>query len=270
MASLARPVTSRAVHLRITPRPSNLGESREILRLISEFGEVEYFKNLKYDTLSAPNTALVIFKDQEAAMHCMKRSPIRFRMGRAIAPVEEEDLEESAPVATQAAAAAQQHAVQVPAASNERVGGAWGLGQTRSMSTNSKHDSAGYTPMGGTPARPVQQPFQPPPLSVLDDSRIFQIQTNPARAHFRDQINMGHYHGNFAIDTKRVPQTELEEVVPLLGLSCVNWKAKDKAWTLIRKEKERERAGVGRRRSLKELYESSWGTEGFRDEALPR
>jgi len=88
MAALTfvRPTTARAVLLRITPRASDIGESREILRLISQFGEVEYFKNLKYDALSAPNTAMVIFRDDEAAAHCLKRSPIRFRMGKA-API---------------------------------------------------------------------------------------------------------------------------------------------------------------------------------------
>ncbi|KAK4555833.1 hypothetical protein LTR86_007053 [Recurvomyces mirabilis] len=82
-ASFVRPTASRAVHLRFTPRPSSLGESREILRLISQFGEVEHFKNLKYDALSAPNTAIVIFREAEAASHCIKKSPIRFRMGPA-------------------------------------------------------------------------------------------------------------------------------------------------------------------------------------------
>ena len=45
MTSLARPIAKRAVHLRITPRPSNISDSREILRLVSQFGEVEYYKN---------------------------------------------------------------------------------------------------------------------------------------------------------------------------------------------------------------------------------
>ncbi|KAK1813448.1 hypothetical protein LTR12_012174 [Friedmanniomyces endolithicus] len=83
LPTLLRPTTTRAVHLRITPRPSHLGESREILRLLSQFGEIEYFKNLKHDPLSAPNTTIVIFRDEEAAKHCLKRSPIRFRMGKA-------------------------------------------------------------------------------------------------------------------------------------------------------------------------------------------
>lgn len=76
MSAIARPFTTRAIHLKITPRPSNLGESREILRLLSGFGEIEYYKNLKYDILSAPNTALVIFRQGGAAREALKRSPI--------------------------------------------------------------------------------------------------------------------------------------------------------------------------------------------------
>lgn len=275
MASLARPLTNRAVHLRITPRPSNLGESREILRLISAFGEVEYFKNLKYDALSAPTTALVIFKHEEAAMQCMKRSPIRFRMGKAavgeeIAGPAPSPSPSPAPTtappvpASEASAVSAQH---IPS----RSGGAWGLGgQTRAMSTTSS-----YAPMDtlpNPPARPVRTPFQAPPLPLLE-SRIFQVQTNPAYAHFRDQINMGYYHGRFAIDSKSVPQTDLAQTVPLPGLSCVNWKAKERPWRLMNQEKERDRTGPHRRKSLRELYDThheTAGTADFRNEALSR
>ncbi|EMC98806.1 hypothetical protein BAUCODRAFT_58250, partial [Baudoinia panamericana UAMH 10762] len=86
LPSLLRPTTSRALHLRITPRPSTLGETREILRLVSQFGEIEYFKNLKYDVLTHPQAMLVIFREESAARECFKKSPIRFRMGRAVTP----------------------------------------------------------------------------------------------------------------------------------------------------------------------------------------
>lgn len=84
MAYLARPVANRGVHLRITPRPSNLGETREILRLLSQFGEIDYFKNLKYDGqgLGLPNIGLVIYKDEQGAKNCFRGSPVRFRMGK--------------------------------------------------------------------------------------------------------------------------------------------------------------------------------------------
>ncbi|KAI7508327.1 hypothetical protein KC347_g6186 [Hortaea werneckii] len=80
--SLLRSTTGRAVHFRVTPRPSNMGESREMMRLLTQFGEVEYFKNLAYDAYPAPNTCLAIFREESAAQECLRRTPIRFRMTR--------------------------------------------------------------------------------------------------------------------------------------------------------------------------------------------
>lgn len=240
MASLVRPTASRALHLRILPRPSNLGESREILRLLSQFGEIEYFKNLKYDALSAPNTSLVIFKEESAAEACAHKSPIRFRMGKA--PAGEQNAPPP-PAATNTASPS--------STSDATPRGAWGAPvggtQTRAMSTNA--DSLPIPPQ-----RPITTPFQPPPPPLLE-SRIYQIESNYARAHFRDQINVGHYHGGFALDTKSVSQKELVKTVPVPGLSCVDWRREDRAWRIVRKEKEREAAGPHRRKSLREIYE---------------
>ncbi|KAK3621644.1 hypothetical protein LTR56_022683 [Elasticomyces elasticus] len=171
-ASLIRPTTTRAVHLRITPRPSNIGESREILRLISQCGGVEYFKNLK---------------DEDAAKKCLKKTPIRFRMGRA-------------------------------------------------------------TPLDESQVKATDQ-----------DSRIFQIQINTARAHFRDLLNSSHFHGAFKIDEKSVAQQDLSKRVPMLGLSDVDWRADDKPWKIVEREKESAGAfkGSGRRKSLQEVFEEA-------------
>lgn len=199
LPSLVRPTANRAVHLRITPRPSNIGESREILRLISHFGEIEFFKNLKYDALPAPNAAIVIFRENEAAQHCLKKSPIRFRMGRALTPL-------------------------APSAEQDQT---------------SKHSAE----------------------STLDTSerlqRIFQIQANPARAHFRDQLNISHFHGAFQVDGKSAAQQDLAKRVPTLGLSDVNWRAEDKPWKVMTMEKEKDGSfrGSGRRMSLKAVWE---------------
>lgn len=43
----ARAVAGRAVHIKIHPRPRNITESREILRVLQSYGEVMMFKNLK-------------------------------------------------------------------------------------------------------------------------------------------------------------------------------------------------------------------------------
>ena len=255
MTSIVRSTAARAVHLRISPRPSNLGESREILRLISQFGEVEYYKNLKYDTLSAPNTTLVIFRDEDAAYDCLKRSPIRFRMGRA--PVSgDQDAENTRQ--EHASVRAQQHPQSDTSAAPQRRG-AWGLSQSRSMSTES---------LPKPPSRPNQMPFQAPPPPTLE-SRLFQVLVNPARIHFRDQINMGCYHGQFKLDTKSIAKRDLEQTVPLPGLSCVDWRALGKPWRVIDKEKDEEHNGPNRRKTLKELYEEGTQRTGFRSEALP-
>lgn len=253
MASIVRPTANRAVHLRMTPRPSRLGESREVLRLISQFGEVEYYKNLKYDALTAPNTALVIFKSEEAANQCLKRSPIRFRMGKAVAGPDTGEAGQ-APKPADASSSSSSPPAQsfdpspTPSPASGNPGSPFALGQSRSMSTSSTESA-----LPDPPSRPPQMPFQAPPPQLLE-SRIYQIQSNPARVSFRDQINNGHYHGRFAIDTNNVPQTELIQTVPLAGLSCVDWRKNEKPWRLVLKEKDHERSGPWRRRSLREVY----------------
>ena len=37
----------RAVHVKIYPRPRNLSESREILRVLQQYGDVAMYKHLK-------------------------------------------------------------------------------------------------------------------------------------------------------------------------------------------------------------------------------
>ena len=37
----------RAVHVKIQPRPRNLSESREILRVLQQYGEIAMYKPLK-------------------------------------------------------------------------------------------------------------------------------------------------------------------------------------------------------------------------------
>lgn len=247
MASIVRSTANRAIHLRITPRPSNLGESREILALISQFGEVEYFKNLKYDALPGPNASLVIFKSEDAALDCLKRSPIRFRMGRAPAGEERiqrkgRDIEhKTETVAPPFDDSAPTTRARGPLFTPFGVAPA----QKRSMSTNTLP----------TPPRhaDVHNPFQPPPMPLLE-SRVFEIQTNPARVHFRDQINVGRYHGSFLLDTGDIAQKDLLQTVPQPGLSCINWQAEGRPWRHMTKAKQREHEGPSRRRSLRELY----------------
>lgn len=40
-------IAGRAVHVKIHPRPRNLGESREVLRVLQQYGNVIMYKHLK-------------------------------------------------------------------------------------------------------------------------------------------------------------------------------------------------------------------------------
>ena len=45
--SLKEGLLRGAVHVRVLPRPRNLGESREILRVLEKYGEIVMYKHLK-------------------------------------------------------------------------------------------------------------------------------------------------------------------------------------------------------------------------------
>lgn len=52
IASSLRGLTAQAVHVKIHPRPRNLAESREILRVLQQYGEVVVYKHLKVSFVS--------------------------------------------------------------------------------------------------------------------------------------------------------------------------------------------------------------------------
>jgi hypothetical protein len=253
MASLARSTAGRAVHLRITPRPSNISDSREILRLVSQFGEVEYFKNLKYDALSHPSASLVIFREEKAAEACLKRSPIRFRLGPAEADVDEKPRpQQHASISTPAATQPSQPAPSSNNTPKGPVSSPFGMSHIRSLSTNSLP-----TPPRAVPALPFLQP-NPSPHDRQPTSRIFQLQTNPAHHSFRDHVERAEYHGRYAIDTKSAIQQDLAKRVPILGLSCWEWRKPEKPNRLWQRLRDGET-----RKTLMEVWE-----EGRRPEEM--
>ncbi|KAL1622493.1 hypothetical protein SLS54_005059 [Diplodia seriata] len=80
MASF-RPAAAKAVHLKVYPRPASLGESRELLSVLQQFGEVTMFKSLRFHYLQpAPNTCLAVYRDATSAASLLKASPLRFTL----------------------------------------------------------------------------------------------------------------------------------------------------------------------------------------------
>lgn len=48
-------IASGAVHIRVYPRPRNLAESREILRVLEGYGEIVMYKHLKVSIFRPPD-----------------------------------------------------------------------------------------------------------------------------------------------------------------------------------------------------------------------
>jgi len=236
------------------------------MRLVSQFGEIEYFKNLKYDTLPGPNAALLIFREEEAAQHCLQKSPIRFRMGRA--PPKEQRLQQSQQQQQQPPSSPEDRQTQYASSSPQstpRPSAPWGVStpphtQTRSISTRPT--------LPKPPPNPLDLPgfsHPTPATTPVPESGIFQIRVSSARASFRDLIKYSHFHGNYLVDSKSAAQLDLAKSVPVVGLSDVDWRAEGKPFRVVEREmlKSGSYRGSGRRKSLMEIYEE--GRQSGRD-----
>ncbi|CAD0106441.1 unnamed protein product [Aureobasidium uvarum] len=80
LSGFIRPIRNRTVHLRLYPRVETLAESREILRLVQQYGRVEMFRNFKYDAMPLANTMIAIYETDDAARKLLEASPLRFVM----------------------------------------------------------------------------------------------------------------------------------------------------------------------------------------------
>ncbi|KAL8731956.1 MAG: hypothetical protein Q9166_003088 [cf. Caloplaca sp. 2 TL-2023] len=83
-STLARSVRNWAdcaVHVKIFPRPANLAESREVLRVLQQYGEVVMYRHLKYDAPNPTlNAALAIYRTRNSAYKVIQASPIHFQL----------------------------------------------------------------------------------------------------------------------------------------------------------------------------------------------
>ncbi|KAL8695100.1 MAG: hypothetical protein Q9218_000378 [Villophora microphyllina] len=63
------------------PRPQNLAESRQVLRVLQQYGEVVMYRHLKYESPTPTlNAALAIYRTQTSAHNVINASPIRFHL----------------------------------------------------------------------------------------------------------------------------------------------------------------------------------------------
>ncbi|KAI6249530.1 hypothetical protein HI914_01284 [Erysiphe necator] len=71
----------RSLHLKLYPNPTTFAHRREVLRIISNYGEVSMFRSLKYHPISPTGNAFaVIFDTQASAQAALDASPVRYRI----------------------------------------------------------------------------------------------------------------------------------------------------------------------------------------------
>ncbi|KAG4431100.1 hypothetical protein IFR05_013418 [Cadophora sp. M221] len=81
IASKARSLPSRTLHLKVFPTPRTFAEQREVLRVIERFGEVSVFKSLKYDPKRPVHDAfLAVYNSESSAQSLENVSPLRYRL----------------------------------------------------------------------------------------------------------------------------------------------------------------------------------------------
>lgn len=275
MASLTRPVLNRQLQLRIHPRPQNLGESRAIYNLMSQFGEIEYYRSLKYDAAPVPNTVLCIYREEEGAARAVKGSPVRFlmergRVGGSMEAVDQGVGDVETVEAMGIVEEEQQQGEEEDGLVEEEQAptGAWGLGsriqeqttswgehrgaarspyrqQNRALSTN----TLPTPPPKRAPFPMIEPSYSPPPglqhqqdeQRAGDKPRMFQIFANQSRAKLKDHIAFGPYYGSFGVTTSAV-QEMLYRKLPghaRRGLSVVDWRRGEKPWRVATAERER-------------------------------
>ncbi|KAK4988508.1 hypothetical protein LTR50_003912 [Elasticomyces elasticus] len=245
ITDITRQIADRAIHLRIYPRPQTLSESREVLRVLQGFGEVEMFKSLKYDAIPQNSTALAIFNDAEAARRVLRASPLRYTLEfvdgaetqtkletRSHPDTAEEqpgqDVKKDEENTAMAETRTSRSDTSTPSSFPTQT--AWGTtqppntAQTRALHTARKPSLLFPTPSSATP---------PPP-------RHFTIQANFSRYHHRDKINSAAYHGSFRVNSKSAIQQDLASRVPLLGLSDCELKRVGKPWRIVERERREE------------------------------
>lgn len=79
MKAAASSLASRTFHIKTHPAVTSLPERREVLRVLSEFGSIEMFKSLKYES-GVTNAFIGIFENENARNQAIEASPLNYSL----------------------------------------------------------------------------------------------------------------------------------------------------------------------------------------------
>lgn len=255
--SVRRALAPRSVHLRIVPRPANLSESREIFRVLQQFGEVSTYKYLRYEYQNpADNVALAIFRDDSAAQAALDASPIRFALEKATSIA---DSTEGPTVNPEDDEATLQDLTNIPPTP--------GIEEMLRPSKILSHTlSIADTPSKPDPPAP-SMPFDPLQSSSTQVqkkwTKWFQITLDRSRAVHQDFIERQPYWKQFN-PMRSMAQVDLEKIVPHVGLSDVSKRPPNAHRTPVRVLKGMSEYVEKRMPTLRGIMEDSEGERNFR------
>ncbi|KAI9719317.1 MAG: hypothetical protein M1812_003647 [Candelaria pacifica] len=258
-------VAGRAVHIKVHPRPRNLDECREILRVLERYGEVVMFKNLRHEFQApAPNTVLAIYQHASSASNLVAASPLRYGLQSRFAreeltrPYHQEDrgIVSSPEMKTATARTSESN----DSSNDETSGRVETQGDriyqgTHTSSEGPKDSSILNTPRQAPPARGADSStaYTPSVLSEPFNGQLREFQLAAEISHFnhRAYIERQPHYGGFQPDTKSIVAEDLASSVPLVGLSdlCLR-----KAEVPLRVMSKRAQE-LAQRKTLREIWE---------------
>ncbi|KAF2638269.1 hypothetical protein P280DRAFT_405457 [Massarina eburnea CBS 473.64] len=250
-------LAQRTVHLRIVPRPSNLSESREIMRVLQRFGPMDLFKHLRYEYHNPmDNVALGIYRMPDSAQQALNATPIRFALEKYNATSEMgEAIEGEMGMEGEDAQDAQYNADATPD-SNEQAKDTENLDDMLRPSKllNRTISESESPPATDNPPASKPLPFETPAKPPKSVSKWFQITVDRSRTVHQDYIETQPYWAPFT-PMKSSAQHDLENKVPHWGLSDVTKRPPNAHRTpnrILRKLGKEVESGIG---GLWELWE---------------
>ena len=242
LVSLASPILNatrkeagRAVHIKIHPRPSNLAESRELLRVLQQqYGEIEMYRHEKYNPAHpAHNTALAIFKNEDAAQKIIGASPLR---------LERQPQEEG------------WGARKIPG----RDGSA---AESSADSTEPPLQAPPFQPRQGVPRGFDLHPFLPQDSDSafrkhegLTQRQEFRLLVSPSHLDHQAVVERQHYYAGFRPDPSTIMAADLKDRVPLPAMVDCHMSKKEVP-NRIRAKRARSNDIMGQQLSLRAMWE---------------
>ncbi|KAF1985559.1 hypothetical protein K402DRAFT_421851 [Aulographum hederae CBS 113979] len=249
-------IVQNAVHLRVDPQPRDMGETRAMLRVLKEFGEIVSFKHAKhsYGTATgavgnqlniAVNVFCVIFRTREAANAILKASPLKFSLELARESDDEYDDEQQENTDSERAdntTTKEDHTDPSLPLSDQQ------------LNANLRAEAAATTASESSQTKATQPENSENRPEIV--TRNFRIVADIWQGNILDHIARGPFYHGFTIDRKTLAQRDLELKVPSYALSDVNLRRRSLSLDGVKMETKRIRWRSPLRLTLLEALEA--------------